>query len=301
MTSATDRRAGIALRPFREGANIRTWIGFKHFMYLAEEAVFCWFRDRGIGPSVLFHEYGLGLSVTDSSVQLPAVLDVDDTVEAEVTGGPAQFTVRLYACRPARPAVLRGRVTVALVAEPDAPVAAAPPPELAPLVAGGPGAGSEPVLAGGPEDLAPPGSGAFVQTWRVPYYYCQYSQRLQHSGYVRALEDVVDRFLADRGLSIAAMLSGRGWIPVVSRARVRILADAFMEETLHTVFSVTDVLKRVSFDARADWYAQRGGSLVHTATGRILHAYAIARGEGAGRLAELEDTTIAALTAGGRR
>jgi hypothetical protein len=73
-----------------------------------------------------------------------------------------------------------------------------------------------------------------------------------------------------------------------------------MEETLHTVFTVTDVLKGVSFDARADWYAQRGDALVHTATGRILHAYAVACGEGTGRLAELDDATIAALTAGGR-
>ena len=35
------------LRPRYEGANIRTWIGFKHLMYLAEEAVLEWLRIRG--------------------------------------------------------------------------------------------------------------------------------------------------------------------------------------------------------------------------------------------------------------
>ena len=293
MTAAIDRGAGTALRPLTEGANIRTWIGFKHFMYLTETAVLDWFRDRGTGPSVLFHEHGLGLSVIDSSVQLPAVLDVDDTVDAEVTGGPAEFGVRLFARRAGRPAVLRGRVKVALVPEPDAPAGPASPPELAPLL----GLRPDPGPAAGPAD---PATAGFAYSWRVPYHFCQYSRRLQHSGYVRSLEDVVDRFLADRGLSIGTVLSQRGWIPVVSRARVTVLADVNMEETLHTVFTVTEVLRRTSFDARADWYAERDGRLVRTATGRILHAYAIARGHGAGRLAELDDATITALTAGER-
>ena len=300
MTGAIDQRTGIALRPLSEGANIRTWIGFKHFMYLTEEAILDWFRDRGLGPSVLFRDYGLGLSVVDSSVQLPAVLDLDDTVEAHVTGGPARFTVRLYARRAGRPAVLRGRVTMALIPEPDAPPGVAPPPELAPLLAGRPDPAAGAMAGCGPGELASPGAGAFVHRWRVPYFFCQYSRRIQHSGYVRALEDVVDRFLADRELSIGTMLSSRGWIPVVSRARVSIIADAVLEETLYTVFTVTDVFKRVSFDARVDWYAERDGARVHTATGQILHAYAVARGERAGQLAGLDDATIAALTGGAR-
>jgi hypothetical protein len=36
--------------------------------------------------------------------------------------------------------------------------------------------------------------------------------------------------------------------------------------------------------------------MVHTATGRILHAYAVASGAGAGGLATLDKQVVAALT-----
>src|SRR5262249_51880992 len=75
----------LTCRPRYEGANIRTWIGFKQFMLLAEEAVLAWFRERGLGPQRLYHEHGLGLEIVDSSVQLPALLEVDDEVRAEVS------------------------------------------------------------------------------------------------------------------------------------------------------------------------------------------------------------------------
>jgi acyl-CoA thioesterase FadM len=288
-------RTAVTLRPRAEGANIRTWVGFKHFMYLAEEAVLAWFRERGLGPSSLFHESGLCLSIVDSSVQLPAVLDVDDEVAAEATGGPSEFTVRLRARRPGGPTVLRGRVRVLAVREPG--TARYPVPEpLRGCVVDGIGA------AGGP-DPPDPGtlaglrdSGLLLWSWRVPYYYCHFSRRIQHSGYVRALEEAVERFLAGRGLSIGTVLDTRGWIPVVSRARVGLLGEVAMEETVHTVLEVVDVLKNLTFEARMDCYVERGGALAHVATGRILHGYAVARGPDAGRLAQLDPATVAALT-----
>jgi acyl-CoA thioesterase FadM len=124
---------------------------------------------------------------------------------------------------------------------------------------------------------------------------------VQHSAYVRALEEVVDRFLADRGRSVGRMLGERGWIPVVSRVRVRMTADAHMEEDVRTTFAVTDVLKDVTWEGQMDCHVDRAGGPVRVATARILHGYAISRGPDAGRMAQLDPATIAALSTGADR
>lgn len=274
--------------PGAEGANIRTWIGFKHFTYLVEAAVFAWFRDRGHGAAVLYHEHGVGLSIVGCSLLLPAVLDVDDEVSAEVIPvRPGRFTVRLRVDRGGPVTVCRAKVDVALVREPEAPGDRPVPAELADLVVDGVTGDVEP---------APPG--AFEWSWRAPYFYCQYSDRVAHSGYVRALEETVDRFLAARGISVGRMLTERGWIPVVSRSSVTLLADARMEETIYTSFRVTDVLRGVTYDARMDCHVLRDGKPVHVATATIQHGYAISRGPAAGQLAELDPPVLAALTGG---
>lgn len=299
MTTAAGRRCVVGCRPRYQGCNIGTWIGFKHLMLLVEEAVLQWFREGGVGPGRLYREHGLGLEVVDSSVQLPALTEVDDEVVAEVVEErPGRFAVTLRVERDgAGVGVLRGRVAVALVREAVARSSDALPAGLSPLVVAD-------VAEAASDSLDPPLSpddpDAFVWSWRAPYFACHFSDRVQHSGFVGALEEVVDRFLADRGLAIGRVLAERAWIPVVSRARVRLLAAARMEETVHTVFAPGEVLKRSAYDARMDCFVRRGGVLVHCATARILHGYARARGEGAGRLVELDDATIAALT-GARR
>jgi acyl-CoA thioesterase FadM len=302
-------------RPGYEGANIRTWIGFKHFMYLAERAVLQWLSDRGTGPGALYLEHGLGAEITDFSVQLPAVLEIDDEVRAEVTGAGPRLNVRLSVTRHGTPVtVLSGKVKLALVRERTAglhrpapePLAALEAADLAaastvtgpPAIAVPPGASPESVLAGSVPAGSVPAAGpaGFVWSWRAPYFYCHFSDRVQHSGFVRALEEVVDRFLADRGISVGRMLTERSWIPVVSRARVQLIGPAYMEETIHTVFTVTGILRGVMFDGRMDCYAERDGELVPVATATILHGYAIAAGEGAGGMASLDPGVIAALT-----
>ena len=296
--------------PRYEGANIRTWIGFKHFMYLVEEAVLQYFRERGVGPHDLYHRYGLGLEIVDSSVQLPTALDVDDQVHATVVAGRpkpdqgAPFVVELAVERPAGTVtVLKGKVRVALVAIKDGAGTDPIPHFLDPFVVSEVDAlanAESATLAVGvgaevADVLAPAGSGSYVWSWRAPYYYCHFSDRLQHSAYVRTLEEVVDRFLDARGLAVGALLAERAWIPVVSRARVQVLADLFMEETVHTVFTVEDILKDTMYTARMDCYVRRGERLVRTATGSIMHGYAISRGELAGTVATLDPETQAAL------
>ena len=148
--------------------------------------------------------------------------------------------------------------------------------------------------------VLPKGANAFVWRWHIPYFYCHLTDQIQHSGYVRILEEVVDLFLADRGISIRTLLRAREWIPVVAEARVEILRDAFMEETLYTVYTVENIFKRLRYTARMDCYVQRHGHLIQTASGHITHAYLqIAdRGTG-GSLAEFDETVMAALAGSG--
>ena len=296
--------------PRYEGANIRTWIGFKNFMNLVEEAVLQYFRDRGVGPHDLYHRYGLGLEIVDCSVQLPTALDIDDQVYATVVSGKpkpdqgAPLVVELAVEREnGTVTVAKGKVRVALVSIKDGAGTDPAPAFLEPYVVSevdalvNSEAATLPVSAG--QDVAdvltPAGSGSYLWSWRAPYYYCHFSDRLQHSAYVRTLEEVVDRFLDDRGLAIGALLAERAWIPVVSRARVQLLADLFMEETVHTVFTVQDILKDTMYTARMDCYVRRGDRLIRTATGSIVHGYAISRGERAGTVATLDPATQAAL------
>lgn len=312
MTSATTTAAPTVLyaRPGYEGANIRTWIGFKHFYYLLEEAVLEWFRDRGTGARELFHGHGLGVEIVDCSMQLPHLLEVDDEVRVEVgQGGGGRLSVRMTVRRDGRDVVvLKGRATVALVRERDA-VGHTPAPEalralriaeVADLAEAGvvetPDHRQVPAGRSVADMLAPEGSPAFLWSWRAPYFYCHFSDRVQHSGYVRALEEVVDRFLDSRGLAVGRMLAERRWIPVVSRSRVRMVAPAHMEETVHTVLTVEDVLRRSMYEARMDCYVRRDDRLVHVATASILHGYAVSRGPDAGQLVELDDEVIATLT-----
>lgn len=293
-TLAAPATAGYVARPRYEGANIRTWIGFKHFMYLVEEAVLDWLREQGHGARELFHSHGLGVEIVDCSVQLPAVLEVDDEVRAQVTHVTGRrFTVQLSVRRDDRDVVvLRGKVTVALLVEADGPCHEAAPEHLAGLAAAELTEVTGPVE---PRADLPTGPASLLWSWRAPYFYCHFSDRVQHSGFVRSLEEVVDRFLADRGISVGRMLRERSWIPVVSRARVRLLAPAHMEETVHTVFTVTDVLRGTMFDGRMDCFVERDGAFWPVATATILHGYAISRGPQAGSLAELDPEVCAIL------
>ncbi|MFE6776503.1 alpha/beta fold hydrolase [Streptomyces sp. NPDC057702] len=300
-------------QPRYEGANIRTWIGFKHFMYLVEEGVLQYFRDRGVGARDIYHRYGLGLEVVDSSVQLPVALEAEERVYATVVSGKpkpgqgAPFNVSLTVERAGETVtVLKGKVQVALVAVKDGsgsePVPAILEPYVVPDVsalANSARATLEvPAGATVADVLAPEGSGAYLWDWRAPYYYCHFSDRLQHSAYIRTMEEVVDRFLADRGLAVGTLLDERGWIPVVSRARVQLLSDIYMEETVHTVFKVEDILKDTMYTARMDCYVRRGDTLERAATGTIMHGYAISRGEQAGTVAVLDEATQATLLGG---
>ena len=296
-------------RPAFEGANIRTWIGFKHFMYIVEAAILEWLKDQGTSARDLYLNHGLGLEIVDFSVQLPAVLELDDDVRAEVVGGKGNLlNVALFTHRDGEDVtVLKGKVRVALVREDTAPDGHKPAPtvlaefEVGDVAEASTVKGAEPIrLAPGQtaESVLAANPAAYLWSWRAPYPYCHYSDRVQHSGFVRTLEEVVDRFLDHRGISVGRLVRERQWIPVVSRARVQLISAVHMEETVHTVFTVTDILRGIMCDGRMDCYVQRGDELIPVVTAQILHGYAIAAGEGAGGMADLDEETAAILLGG---
>ena len=139
------------------------------------------------------------------------------------------------------------------------------------------------------------GGNAIVWRWRIPYFYCHFSERIQHSGYLRLMEEVVDLFLAQRGISIRTMLEGRRWIPVVPRARGEILREAYLEEEIVTVFTVEGIFKDLTYTARMDCYVPRGDGLVRTATGTITHGYAVVLDRRDWELVAFDAETLAGL------
>jgi acyl-CoA thioesterase FadM len=307
----TAMRSETLARPRFEGSNICTWIGFKHVMYLIEEAVLDHLRQGGLVPRHLYEEYGIGIEIVDSDVRISSALHMDDLVRTEVVPqdqadtGELVFRTASFVQRPDPAAEVKAAsatVRVVFRREPDGPE---PPAGIAqytvneidrrvpgvpsPASAAGRGMVSEPadVLAGN--------GNAFAWRWRIPYFYCHFSRRMQHSGYLRLMEEVVDLFLAERGISIRTMLDGQSWIPVVPHARVSVLGEALMEEEMHTVFTVEEVFKDLTYTARMDCYVRRGGQLLQTATGRITHGYAVIVDRRDWRLVPFDERTLTAL------
>lgn len=308
----------VERRPSFEGANIATGLGFKHIMYLLEEAVVEHFRARGLGPQLLYERYGLCLEIVDSEARLLTGTYLDDRVRVEVRtdSGPSDseltYSAQMHVRRGDREVKsLSGKLRVALRRD-EGGTEEMPPAQLAPFisteinrqpsgvaVAGG---GEPPADATGEEQLrrllAPPRANAFVWKRRVPYFYCHYGARLQHSGYLRLLEEVVERFLADRGISIRTMLEGRRWIPIVTNARVEMLREALMEEDIYTVFTVESVFKKFTYTGRMDCYVVRGGAPLRTATGRITHGYLELHSRQGWSLVSFDEATLRALSRG---
>ena len=138
-------------------------------------------------------------------------------------------------------------------------------------------------------------SNSFVWKWRMPYFYCHFTERVQMSGYLRLMEEVVDLFLRERGVSIKTLLDEQNWIPVVPHSRITLLDEARMEEDLYTVFTVENVFKGFTYTARMDCYALRDGVLVPTATGHITHGYAVIENRRDWSLVSFDDRLNSAL------
>ncbi|MFJ8311751.1 MULTISPECIES: hypothetical protein [unclassified Streptomyces] len=303
-TAATDGTTRLEIRPRYEGSNICTWIGFKHVNYMVEEAVQDHLRQRGYPAGELYERYGLGVDITDLDTKILTAFHIDDLATAVVTPAPdkgdgQRLTVELTVRRAGETVkAVKSKVAVQLRLDPRGHEAEPPPAELAGCVVDRLGAGGEPVPVKpgtDPLERLTAGRNAFGWAWRMPYFYCHFTERVQMSGYLRQMEEVVDLFLADRGVSIKTLLDEQDWIPVVPHSRITVLDEAKMEETLYTVFTVENVFKRFTYTARMDTYVLRDGLLVPTTTGRITHGYAVIENRRDWSLVDFDDRLLNAL------
>ncbi|MEU6560465.1 acyl-CoA thioesterase [Nocardia nova] len=305
VAQTTEPITEVELRPRYEGANIGPWIGFKHVNYLVEEAVIAHFRAIGNDVRGLYADHGLCWELVDIDTRIIHVFNLDEAVRLRVRPRPAAdgalaYEVIIVADRAAGETKLaRSRVTVVLREDSRWPsTRAAVPPELASAVVpeirrAAPESGFGAVAADTTARRS--GASAFSWTFRIPYFYCHFTERLQMSGYLRLMEEGVDRFLADRGVSIRTLLDGGQLIPVVPRSRISMVGEAYMEEDLHVVLTVEDVFKNLTFTLGMRCHVQRGATRVNVATGAITHGYARLEDRASWGLSDLDPSLCRAL------
>lgn len=317
-TIALDRTTA-RVKPRFEGSNICTWIGFKHVMYCVEEAVLEHFRTQGLAPRGLYEEKGLCLEIVNSNVRILHALHMDDAVDIHVipktkpTDQEMVLGIELMVERDGKSLkALSGTVNVVFRLDDSVVTAHAGTAQRDPRIdrytvsriqrgerrsipslnlARSPGVVSPEVLSA----LGADKTNSFVWKWHVPYFYCHFNDRMQHSGYLRLMEEVLDLFVADRGISIRTLLENKKWIPVVPAANLQMLDEAMMEETIYTVFTVEDIFKDTTYKSRMDCYVERHGGLVHTATGHITHGYAVVESRRDWSLVQFDAEVVAAL------
>lgn len=310
------------LRPRFEGTNICTWIGFKHVNYLVEEAVLDWFRQNEWPSRRLFEEAGVGIDLVGISTRILHALHVDDEARFAVSVEPGDgrlvakvagwverdgqelkavtstVTVQLRVedrhgpgAREV-PELLRCAVVETLT--PAVPVPATVPADaLGDLRASGRGGVTTEVDARLRSGERP----AVLWSWRIPYFYCHHTVRMQMSGFLRQMEEVVDLFLAEREASIRTLLDEQDWIPVVPHSAVHLVGEALMEEQLVTVFEVVDDFKGLTYTATMTCYVHRGDQLVPVAVGEITHGYAIIENRRDWSLVDFDDRLLTAVRA----
>ncbi|MFF8004128.1 alpha/beta fold hydrolase [Streptomyces sp. NPDC007917] len=289
----------VRLRPRYEGSNICTWIGFKHVNYLVEEAVLIHFAHCGVPARLLYEEYGLGLDIVGLDSRILHAFHMDDEAEAEVVpdtsadDGTLGFRVTIRVDRDGSTLkAVTSKVRVSLRKDTYLDPSVEAPAEFAPYTVGrlgthegaaeaaGARAAADAVPAAGGDEAAvlaalTEGRNAYAWKWNITYPYCHFTERLQMSGYLRLMEEAKDRFVLDRGISIKTLLDDRKWIPVVPHSAIRVVDEALMEEDLYTVYTVEEIFKDFTYTSRMDCYVVRDGRLTLTATGRIVHGYAV--------------------------
>lgn len=298
----------VSLRPQFEGANVGPWIGFKHVNYMVEEAILAHFRNQGLDVRSLYADDGLCFEIVDIDTRIIRGLRLEDELAFHINPSdraPAPelaFDVVIQdesgVGKPIKMAI--SKVVVLLRRDSRWPAPAGKPALQAvdTIVRSKPQSGFGSTCSA--LDAHNPGStdtgqNSFSWKMRIPYFYCHFTERLQMSGYLRVMEEAVDRLLADRGVSIRSILEEHQLIPAVPRSRIIMVGEAYMEEELHTILTIDQIFKDLTFTATMESYVMREGKVVNTAVGAITHGYARLDGRASWTLANLNDRLRTAL------
>jgi acyl-CoA thioesterase FadM len=272
-------------------------------------------------PRALYEDHALCFEIVASDTRILHALHMDDMVEVEVmradfgTGPEAMFTIIAYVTRHGgRLKAVTSTMNVVLRALTEATTSALPPSletivttcirrdeqqtAVAPTIAGramSADCGTEAFAAAVGAGILSANANAFVWRWRIPYFYCYYNARLRHSGYLRLMEEIVDLFLAERGISIKTMVDTKRLIPVVPHAAVSMVGEAYMEENILTVFKVDEIFKGFTYKATMDCWVERNRRLVLVQRGSITHGYAEIMNRRDWRLVPFDRQTLAAI------
>ncbi len=311
-TDALEQTTTHTLQPRLEGLHVGDMIGFKHIMYLAEDAVVRHFRGFGLGVGRLSRDWNVGMKFVSSHGRIASAVRIDDDVSVQVTpkgissDGTIHLAVAEYVVRDGKQErAYSGKVAVRLQQVTISKASGVLPAELRPLLwrsaeSASPGAtvstdGAGPEATDGRDGVLAPGANGFVMCFRNPYFYCGNNYDLQMSGYLRYMESAAELFLEERGISVHRMLDTKQWIPFVSKTGVDIHCDVHMEEEVTCAFIVQDIFRDLMYTAVVKFYVQRGGQRVNVATGHVTHGYCEVEGHSGWKMVPFDEEALAAI------
>ena len=291
----------VGMFPKNEGANVENYIGFKHMTYLMEESIISFLRDLYLSPNILYKKYGIKIIIKSLSIDILKAMNVDDFIEIDICTSMAvnEFVIKAYDNN--RNSFFRGKVGIDIELTNKNVRLEVLPEKVTDFLNGILEAKKEesfrekPIESNPISDLKMLYRAAFIYSKRIPYYYCNYTRELHHSGYERIIEEAVDLFLENKNLSIKSMLDKKSWIPVVSKSKLCLLNKVEIEDTIYVVFDVKNILFNRLYEADIIFFKVIDNKLLEVAHGEISHGYSDIKEPQNPELVVLDCETLKAL------
>lgn len=294
-------------RPQNEGANIENYIGFKHLTYLMEETIINYFREKYLSPNQLLRMFGVKFYIKSLKIDILKAVNIDDEIVMKIFSPNEYPTNRFKIKASDNSGILffKGELVVCI----DKPIKDAEfhlvsknfrylLKEMVEKEATDNNI-ELPINNSNPIQILKEYksfNSAFIFSKRIPYYYCNYTDELHHSGYERIIEEAVDLFLEERGMSIRTMLNSKRWIPVVSKSQIEIKHKIKLEDTIYIAFSVKNIVLNSIYEADIYFFKQYNNKLIEVANGSITHGYSCIKNPETPELVIFDELTLKKLS-----